>query len=139
MKLRILHSISDATSLSNHSEHLFSALDALHGGRASCSDCNFSLNPKISPIIPPMPELRYGMEAALHDAPDPEDAARVFAQPVEEGQMRVNLARLQLRFALGVLLDSMASLDIAEAIAHSGQHCVRPMHKSAVILTGGCT
>ncbi|KAH6910830.1 hypothetical protein BKA70DRAFT_1424498 [Coprinopsis sp. MPI-PUGE-AT-0042] len=120
--------INDATSLSNHSNHIFHILNALHGEQVHCADCQFSFCQRFAPIISSMPELLDGIDAALLDTPGHEEAALELANPVEQGRICVKLARLQVRYALGMLLDSMACLDHAEAVAHSVLHRSPALH-----------
>ncbi|KAH6910832.1 hypothetical protein BKA70DRAFT_1220685 [Coprinopsis sp. MPI-PUGE-AT-0042] len=115
-------SINNTTSLTNHSHHLFRVLDILHGQRVHSGDCNCSYIQEFAPIVASMPHLREGLEDALPEAEEYEETALQLANTVKEGRIRVKLARLQVRYALGVLLDSMAGLDIAEALTHSVLH-----------------
>jgi hypothetical protein len=50
------------------------------------------------------------------------DAAEHLAQPVESNRILVQLAKLQVRYALGVFLDRLERLDVAEGIAHAVMH-----------------
>jgi hypothetical protein len=129
-------SLHSATNLGEHSDAILNLLCLLHGDRVQCEKCLFSFCSKFSSIIPSSPELQDSVVEAISKAPKDAMAANL-ATSVELSRTYVHLARVQLRYALGVFLDHLERLDIAEQFAHEAVHNDKELHEQYGLASEG--
>jgi hypothetical protein len=119
----------DSVSLEKSGDYILALIDEIHGARVTCPECKISYSQKFAPIV----SSTEGLHDEVKAFDDPETnfftAAVDLANPVEVGRAYVNLARLQVRFAIGVYLERLHRLDVEEGVAHSGLHHSKALRK----------
>jgi hypothetical protein len=99
------------------SEIYFSTFNSFLTNRTACEQCGLVYSGDIAQLIESDADVDQGVRDAVETGSIPEQAQEL-ALRVELNRAYFHLARLQVQYAMGVLVDSLKSMEVSEVVAH---------------------